>query len=240
MANKSLSPRVTGAFTPGTAGAAFVDLSHEITSGSTAYPGLPQPELTAYLTHEQSRELYDDGYQFHTGQLRLVGQTGTYLDTPFHPFPDGYDLTRLDLRRVANVPATVVETDEQEIPADHFLEADNLSGRAVLIRTGWSRFWGTDTYGNGRHPYLSAEAAQLLAEAGASVVGIDSLDIDGTHTRVRPAHHALLGAGIPVVKHLTSLDQLPLRGAKFTAVPVKVSGLGTLPVRAFATWPRWS
>ncbi|MBY8856666.1 cyclase family protein [Nocardia sp. CA2R105] len=215
----------------------FVDLSHEIVSGSTAYPGLPQPALTDHITRDQSRELYAEGTEFHTGRLCLVGQTGTYLDVPFHRYAGGYDLTRLPLDQVANVPAVVISTDEREVPEDCFTEFE-LRGRAVLIHTGWSRFWGMETYSCGRHPHLSARAAEFLANAEPRVVGIDSLNIDGTHTHERPAHTKLLGAGIPVVEHLTNLDQVPGEGAHFTAVPVKVAGLGTFPVRAFATWPK--
>ncbi|GAB2787798.1 cyclase family protein [Streptomyces daliensis] len=239
MANQSLPPRVTGRHHNGASrGTSIVDLSHEIVSGSTGYPGLPQPELTPYITHEESRELYDPGYTFSTGKLCMVGQSGTYMDVPFHAFADGFDLTRLDLRQVVNVPVTLIETDKQEIPPEVFAKAD-LTGHAVLIRTGWSRFWETEAYANGQHPHLSADAAKLLAEADPSVVGIDSLNMDGTHTGSRPAHHELLGAGIPLVEHLTNLDQVPDKGARFTAVPVKVSGLGTFPVRAFASWTRW-
>ncbi|MFC7309259.1 cyclase family protein [Streptomyces monticola] len=237
MVNDSQSPRsrpTPGRTSPETE---FIDLSHEIVSGATAYPGLPQPELVDHITREQSRDLYAPGTEFHTGRLCLVGQTGTYLDVPFHRYADGFDLTALDLRRVAHVPVRVIDTDKQEISVD-CLDGADLTGQAVLIRTGWSRHWGTDTYGNGQHPYLSAEAARFLAGAAPSVVGIDSLNIDGTHTKERPAHTEILGAGIPVVEHLTNLDRLPGSGAHFTAVPVKVAGLGTFPVRAFATGPR--
>ncbi|MER5886686.1 cyclase family protein [Streptomyces sp. NPDC001941] len=209
-----------------------MDLSHGIVAGATAYPGLPQPVLTDHITREQSREAYAPGTEFHTGRICMVGQTGTYMDVPFHRYADGYDLSGLDLARVAHVPVTVVETDKQEIPPEVFAHSD-LTGRAVLIRTEWSRHWGTDTYTSGHHPHLSAASAALLAEAGPAVVGIDSTNIDDTLGRERPAHTQLLGAGIPLVEHLTNLSHLPERGGWFTAVPVKFAGLGTFPVRAF-------
>ncbi|MEQ4193365.1 cyclase family protein [Streptomyces sp. YIM 103828] len=240
--NNRTTPRSDGRLGLHGSGAAFADLSHEIVSGATAYPGLPQPELTSYLTHEQSRKSYDEGYQFQTSRLCMVGQTGTYLDTPLHAFPDGYDLSGLDLRRVAQVPACVVDTDEREISAACFARLGRraLEGRAVLIRTGWSRYWGTETYANGDHPHLTGEAARFLADAGPAVVGIDSLNIDDTRGRARPAHYAILGAGIPLVEHLTNLHELPTGGARFTAVPVPVAGMGTFPVRALASWSRWT
>jgi len=230
--------RSEGLGNPSRNSSTFADLSHEIVSGETAYPGLPQPSLVDHISREQSREMYTPGTEFHTGRLCLVGQTGTYMDVPFHRYADGYDLTRLDLRRVADVPACVVDTDQREIGPEVFAQHD-LTGRAVLIRTGWSRHWGTDTYGNGEHPHLSEEAAEFLSHASPALVGIDSLNIDGTHTKERPAHTLLLGAGIPLVEHLTQLAQLPSQNVRFTAVPVKISGMGTFPVRAFASWNRW-
>lgn len=154
----------------GTRETSFVDLGHEIVPGRTAYPGLPQPQLTSYLTHERSKEIYAPGYSFHIGKLCLVGSTATYIDVPFHAFPGGHDLTALDLRQVADVPATVVDTSELEIRPERF-DGPELRGRAVLIRTEWSRYWGLETYSRGNHPHLSAESARLLAASGASVVG---------------------------------------------------------------------
>ncbi|MEV0275787.1 cyclase family protein [Streptomyces sp. NPDC050610] len=239
MVNSSPPSRSQGTFRHGGPGDVCVDLSHEIVAGATAYPGMPQPVLTDHISREQSREMYAPGTEFHLGKICMVGQTGTYLDVPFHRFADGYDLTALDLARVAGVPVTLIETDEQTISPECFEKAD-LRGRAVLIRTGWSRHWATDTYVNGQHPHLSAEAAALLAEADPAVVGIDSLNIDATHIRERPAHTELLGAGIPLVEHLTNLSLVPEQGGRFTAVPIKVAGLGTFPVRAFLGYSRWA
>lgn len=222
----------------GSNGSRFVDLSHDIVPGATACPGLPRPALTDYVSREQSREMYAEGTEFHAARLCLVGQTGTRLSVPFHRYADGYDLTRLDLSRVANVPAVVIGTDDQEISPAVFA-GQELGGRAVLFHTGRSRLRGADTCRSGRRPHLSETSARALADAGPAVVGIDSLNIDSTHTAERPAHTELLGAGIPVVEHLTNLGQIPGAGARFTAVPVKVAGCGTFPVRAFATWSRW-
>ncbi|MEE1930440.1 cyclase family protein [Streptomyces sp. TRM 70351] len=234
-----LTSRLAPAAPGGGPGSVLVDLSHEITAGATAYPGLPQPELTDHVTREESRAAYAPGTEFHIGRLCLVGQTGTYLDVPFHRYADGFDLTRLDLAQVAGRSAVVIDTEERSITPAAFAGRP-LRGRAVLIRTNWSRFWGMAEYGSGEHPHLSAEAARYLAAEAPAVVGIDSLNIDGTHTGERPAHSELLGAGIPVVEHLTNLSQLPSEGARFTAVPVKVAGLGTFPVRAYAAWNRWT
>lgn len=214
----------------------LIDLSHKIAAGVGAYPGFPQPVLTDHITREESRSMYAPGTEFHIGRICMMGQTGTYLDVPFHRYANGYDLARLDLGKIVDVPVTIIDTEAKAIPADAFAGAP-IAGHAVLIRTGWSRFWGTELYGSGQHPYLSGDAARLLAAEGPSVVGIDSLNIDDTGDLTRPAHSEILGAGIPIVEHLSHLADLAANGSRFTAVPVKIEGLGTFPVRAFATCP---
>jgi kynurenine formamidase len=108
-----------------------------------------------------------------------------------------------------------------------------VGGRAVLIRTDWSRNWGNEAYLAG-HPFLTAGGAELLVARHAALVGIDSLNIDSTGTGERPAHTALLAAGIPVVEHLRGLDELPPEGFRFNAAPAPVAAFGTFPVRAYA------
>lgn len=201
----------------------------------TTYPGLPAPLVCDYLSHEASRDHYADGTEFHIGEITMVSNTGTYIDTPFHRFPDGDDLTRLPLQSVAEVPGVrvAVPGSKRSITVDVIGRLD-VTDRAVLFWTGWSRHWGTEQYAEG-HPFLTREAAEYLRDAGARIVGIDSLNIDDTDDPARPVHTVLLGAGIPVVEHLRGLEDLGSRAFTFTAVPVKVRGMGTFPVRAYAT-----
>jgi kynurenine formamidase len=215
----------------------LVDLSHVIDDGMITYPGLPAPVITDHLSRSDSRDRYASGTEFHIGRIEMVANTGTYLDTPFHRYPDGHDLADVPLAAVAGVPGVVVDATGPAIGADAFADID-VAGTAVLVRTGWSRHWGTPAYGNGQHPYLGADAVDLLVAARPVLVGIDSLNIDATATGERPVHTALLAAGIYVVEHLTGLEQLDEPGFEVFAVPVKVRGMGTFPVRAFARWPR--
>jgi kynurenine formamidase len=215
----------------------LVDLSHTVEHGLVTYPGLPAPSVDAFLTHEQSRERYAPGTEFHIGRIAMVANTGTYLDAPFHRFRDGADLAALPLERLAELPGVVVDAaaGAREIGPEA-LPARGLRGRAVLVRTGWSRRFGRREYFRG-HPYLNGAAGEALAAAGAALVGIDSLNVDDTAGGERPVHTTLLAAGIPVVEHLTGLEALPAEGFRFFAVPVKVRGMGTFPVRAFAAVP---
>ncbi len=212
-----------------------VELSHVVRHGMITYPGLPGPEISEHMTREASRSHYASGTEFHIGRISMVANTGTYVDTPFHRFADGADLARLPLARLADLDGIVVRmlgsgkrsVDRAEV-APH-----RVKGKAVLIHTGWDRHWGTERYGRD-HPYLTGEAAEWLAEEGAALVGIDSLNIDDTDDLARPAHTSLLAAGIPVVEHLRGLVQLPPQGFRFHAAPVSVEGMGTFPVRAYA------
>jgi kynurenine formamidase len=212
--------------------ATLIDLSHLIEAGMVTYKGLPGPHICDFWTREQSAALYEDGSTFQIGRIDMVANTGTYLDAPFHRYDDGADLAALDLAQLASLPGLVVRSDSLALNADAF-EGLDVAGKAVLVHTGWDRHWRTDAYYHD-HPFLTEAAARLLAERGAVLVGIDSHNIDDTRAPRRPVHTILLGAGILVCEHLTNLQALPDSGFRFSAVPPKVSGMGTFPVRAFA------
>ena len=214
----------------------LVDLSHVIERGMITYKGLPGPAICDYREREGSKAFYDDGSSFQIGRIDMVANTGTYLDTPFHRFADGDDLAGIGLEKLAALPALVVRRPWEEglsVEAEA-LDGLDLGGKAVLVHTGWDRLWRTADYQEG-HPFLTAEAAQLLADSGARLVGIDSCNIDDTRTRSRPVHTILLRAGVPICEHLTGLAGLPDSGFAFTAAPPRIAGMGTFPVRAFAS-----
>lgn len=215
----------------------FLDLSHTVRDGLVTYPGLPAPRITDHLSREASRASYAPGTEFHIARIDMVANTGTYLDAPAHRWADGADLSGLGLERLADLPGVVVDLAAGAPRIERAdLPADDLTGHAVLLRTGWSAHFGTPRYAEA-HPHLAADAAEALARCGAALVGIDSLNIDDTRSGERPVHSVLLRAGIPVVEHLTGLAALPARGFRFFAVPPKVAGMGTFPVRAFAITP---
>lgn len=218
--------------------AVLIDLSHRIEAGMATYKGLPAPLICDYLSRADSRGHYEPGTEFAIQRIEMVGNTGTYLDSPFHRYADGADLAGLRLEQIAHLDALVVTPtldDGIAIEPDAFAGLD-LGGKAILIRTGWDRHWRSDAYFE-NHPFLTAAAANLLAERGAALVGIDSHNIDDTRGRTRPAHSILLGHDIPICEHMTRLDRMPARGARFYAVPPKVVAFGTFPVRAFALLP---
>jgi arylformamidase len=212
--------------------ATLIDLSHSVEHGLITYQGLPAPMICDFLSREDSRQIYATGTEFHIGKIEMVANTGTYVDSPFHRYADGRDLSELPLESLANLDGIVVRHAGRAIGPAVFSDLD-LRGKAVLMHTGWDRHWATEQYFEG-HPFLTAEAARHLAASGAALAGIDSLNIDDTADWSRPAHSILLGAGIPIVEHLCNLQALPAAGFRFFAVPVKVKRFGTFPVRAFA------
>lgn len=212
----------------------LIDLSHTVEHGLVTYKGLPAPVICDYLSREASQKFYAPGVEFQIGKIEMVANTGTYLDSPFHRFATGKDLSQLELTKLADLPAIKVRcSGKQAIDASCFPH-DNLAGKAVLVETGWSRYWNTPQYYEG-HPFLTDDAANLLAGSGVALVGIDSHNIDDVQDLRRPVHSVLLGHDIPIVEHMTNLARLPEQGFRFFAVPVKIKGFGTFPVRAFAS-----
>jgi arylformamidase len=210
----------------------LVDLSQTVSDGLVTYPGLPAAHVCDFMTREASRAKYAPGTEFHIAKVEMVSNTGTYVDAPFHRYADGRDISQLPLEAVANLPGLVVRSSERAVdaPAFHGLE---VRGHAVLVNTGWSKHFGTAQYGEGS-PYLTEAAAVWLRDHGAALVGIDALNIDDVRGNTRPVHSTLLRADVLVCEHLTNLEGLPPAGFRFNAVPVKVRGVGTFPVRAFA------
>jgi arylformamidase len=214
----------------------LIDLSHEIENGMVTYPGLPAPAMSDWLSRESSRAKYAAGTTFQIGKIEMIANTGTYLDAPFHRLEDGQDLADLGLESLADLPGVVVRATARStrgIDAGAFAGSLDVRGKAVLVHTGWDAHWRTPAYGTG-HPFLTRDATEALVSGGAALVGIDSLNIDDTADGTRPAHSLLLGAGIPIVEHLTGLGELPDAAFRFYAVPPKVRAMGSFPVRAFA------
>lgn len=211
----------------------LIDLSHAIEHGMITYKGLPAPLMCDYLSREASKLKYAAGTEFHIGKIEMVGNTGTYLDSPFHRYADGMDLAGLSLNQLANLDCVVarIEPGVRVIDRLPFKPID-VRGKAVMVQTQWDRHWRTDQYFES-HPHLTGEVAQWLVDAGARLVGIDSFNIDSIDTGERPVHSILLKHDIAIVEHMTGLEAAPTFGSKFFAVPPKVQNFGTFPVRAF-------
>ncbi|GBD16920.1 Kynurenine formamidase [bacterium HR26] len=216
----------------------IVDLTHPLGPAIPMFPGLPGPEIEAFLGREATAERYAPGVSFVVHRYRLIGNSGTYLDAPYHRYEDGLDLASLPLDHTADLPGVMVDVADQveagrlAIGPERFVDLD-LAGCAVLVRTGWDARWGTPDY-LATNPYLTGEAADALVAAGAVLVGIDSWNVDDVADLTRPVHSRLLARGIPIVENLRGLDRLPRRGFRFHAAPLPIPGGSSVPVRAYA------
>jgi kynurenine formamidase len=212
----------------------FIEVSHPIEAGMKTYPGLPEPRVEVHMSFEQSRSRYTGGTEFFIANLHLCGNTGTYVDSPFHRYDFGTDLANLPLDKLAHLPVEVIDHSISWARGinKESLRSRKLEGKAVLFRTGWSQHWGTDRYFE-LNPFLTADCCDALVEAEAAFVGIDSVNIDDVGDLARPAHSILLGAEIPVCEHMTNLQALPGQGGRLHAVPIAWKGGATFPVRAY-------
>lgn len=211
----------------------FIDVSHTVEHGMVTYQGMPGPVIADYRSRESSKEFYAPGTEFHIGRIDMIANTGTYVDAPFHRFPNGKDLSELPLDALADLPGIRITTDRYPAVDMESLGGRDLTGKAVLVHTGWSRHWLTESYFD-NPPFLTRKAAEFLVQTNVALVGIDSMNIDDIHDKSRPVHTVLLQANIPIVEHLTNLSEVPSEGFRFFAVPVKVKSFGSFPVRAFA------
>jgi arylformamidase len=213
----------------------IIDLSHEITAGMTTFPGLAAPRLDVAVSRAESAGRLGSGASFEIESLTLVGNTGTYLDAPFHYHADQADIARLPLERLVNVPVAMVRAaGRTAVTAADLGDPGRWRDAAVLVHTGWATHWGTPRYQDLACPHLTEPAVAALIEAGPAVVGIDSLNIDNPADPTRPAHQGLLGAGIPIIEHLTNLESVPDTGARLIALPAPVRAMASFPIRAVA------
>jgi kynurenine formamidase len=212
----------------------FVELNHVLRDGMPPYPGLPTPRIGAFRDHAASRPLYGNQAEFYLGTIEMPCNVGTYLDSPFHRYPDGEDLSQVPLEMVAGLPGIVLDAAvSSQRAATVRATVEELQGRAVLIRTGWDQRWGTPRYWE-PGPYLSGQSLDLVLRARPALVGVDFWNIDDTQDPARPAHTKLLGARILIVEHLANLGPLPRTGFRFSAVPLRIARGASFPVRAFA------
>lgn len=212
----------------------LIDLSHTIEDGLVTYKGLPAPIICDYLSREASKKIYAEGTTFQIGKIEMCSNTGTYLDSPFHRYENGKDVSELGLESIASLVGIkcIIPQDITAIDEKWFYDID-ISEKALLVQTGWSRHWNTERYYEG-HPYLTEGAARFLKNNGVKLVGIDTYNIDDVSSKERPVHSILLGSDILIVEHMHNLESVPDENFKFYAVPLKVKGFGTFPVRAFA------
>lgn len=213
----------------------IIDLSHRLEPGMPSYPGLPVPQFHTFLSHGDAAKHahYAPGTSFQIASYEIGGNTGTYVDAPFHRYPDGADLADVPLQRLADLPGALIAAPEDGPIEARVFSGIALRGKAVLVHTGWAKHWGSSGYFRSG-PFLTAAACEHLVHVGAELVGIDCANIDNMQDPARPAHSILLAAGIPIVEHLRGVEQLSGRSFRFFAAPPAIRGGTSFPVRALA------
>ena len=218
--------------------ARVVDLSHPIRDGMRVYPGIPAPSISAFLTHEQSRERYQGQCELTFSHVSIVAGVGTYLDSPYHRQAGLPDHATLPLSSLVDVPGVVVDLRRRagRAIAPETLGEGDWRGRAVLLWSGMDVDWETDRYWNDG-PYLVAATAERLVGAGIALLGVDFLNVDDTSDPRRPAHTTLLRAGIPIIENLRGLGALRTPGFRLHAATIPLVGAASFPIRAYAVLP---
>jgi kynurenine formamidase len=214
------------------------DLSHTIEPGMPRFPGFEPPVVRAVWTHAEAAARGYEGTTCEVTEVRFVTSLGTYLDAPYHFDPQGADVGGLALAQLVR-PGLVVDLREratagEPLPLEGLegLAPAAVRGKALLLCTGWSAYWGQERYLEG--PFVGREMAQRLRALGPALVGIDTLVLDSPQDPARPAHTLLLRAGVLIVENLTGLAGLVGRSFTFVAAPAKLAGAAAFPVRAFA------
>jgi len=222
----------------------FIDLSHDFEDGM---PGFrlknPDGSLTTFtarirpfLTHEQTKIKYQGKASFEITEITFQTSIGTYLDAPYHRFPEKRDISQIFLEEVI-LPGVVV--DARNLNPSQSLNLDmvdlqylELETKAVLFNFGWDKFWGTEQYF--KYPFLSIDLLDYLITRKIKLVGVDTINIDDSSDLSRPAHTKFLSNDILIVENLTNLESLYNEDFRFFAVPLKAKHVAALPVRAFA------
>ncbi len=214
----------------------LIDLSHTIVPDMPLFsPAAPKPEIQPWLSHTQAAESGNyTGCTCEISEVRFLTSIGTYLDSPYHFHPEKGAIESLDLTQLV-LPGIVIDctTAKAKQPiGPEVLSGIDISSKAVLFHTGWSRYWGQPEYFE--FPFLTKATAETLREGSAKLAGVDFLVIDDTTDPQRPVHVTLLKNDILIVENLTNLQALPTTRFTFHAVPVKLAGAAAFPVRAYA------
>lgn len=241
---------------PSAAAARYVDLSHDLSAESIFWP-------TAETFHLKTVAdgVTPGGYYYASNDYSGSEHGGTHLDSPIHFAQGRWTTEQIPLEKLIGTAVVVDVTSQSTANADYLVTVADLAAweqahgaiapeTIVLLKTGYSTRWpdaqkylGTSERGAAavaklHFPGLHQDAAKWLAEERkVKAVGIDTASIDYGQSTGFEAHRALCGNNIPVFENLTSLDQVPVRGATVYALPIKIKGGSGGPLRAIAVVP---
>ena len=221
----------------------FIDLSHYFENNMPAFKIKNEDgsyfqfsvEIHPFLTHEQTKPKYDGKCSFEITEISCQTSVGTYLDSPYHRYPEGKDISEIRIEEVI-LPGVIIDVRNKKefepVGTEAIPEKTELKNKAILFYFGWDKYWGTEQYYS--YPFISKDLIRLLIDSEVKLVGVDTINIDNSNDNFRPAHTGFLKNEILIVENLTNLEKLIGKDFRFFAVPIKGKKVAAMPVRAFA------
>ncbi len=211
-----------------------VDLSVVVGATPQVYPGDPDAEFAVHATIEH------DG--FNLLSVRMGSQTGTHVDAPYHFVETGKRIDEIPLDRFLGTGVVVDASDvgprgritwKHVEPVAHLL----APGVIVLLKTGWSKHYGTQAYFD--NPFLDADACRSMIDAGVRTFGIDAMNIDETPDEDHPGegfpvHHLIAAVDGIISENLTNLAAIDFDDPFISLLPLAFEAADGAPVRAVA------
>lgn len=220
----------------------FIDLSHDFADGMPGFSLRRDGEIrqftarvSQFLTHAESAPFYDGQASFEITEVAFQTSIGTYIDAPRHRWPERRDISQLQLDELI-LPGVCINVPDakplERVGLSRVALPDDISGKAVLFRFGWDKYWGEPEYE--AYPFLDTDVIEALMQGRAKLLGLDTFNADTRADPSRPAHSLLLARDILIVENLKGLDRLPAEGFRLFAVPIKAVGAAAMTIRAFA------
>ncbi|MDF2672312.1 MAG: cyclase family protein [Clostridiales bacterium] len=207
----------------------ITDLTHVINEDMPVFPGTEPPILAKANTLER------DG--FRETKITMYSHTGTHIDAPAHMMSNGLYLDDFDIEHfIGN--ATILDFSNEDIK---FIDVDSLKPYEekikkvdfVIIKTGWSKYWGNKKYYED-FPSLTEEAAMWLTGFNLKGIGIDAISIDNMKTTTFDVHKTLMPKNIIIIENLVNLDAISNEYFILSIMPLKNKNADGSPVRAFS------
>lgn len=234
----------------------LVDLTYSYNDQTIYWPTSP----TTFKLQRLSYGHTETGFFYSANSFSTPEHGGTHIDAPIHFDIDGQTVDQIPLAQLF-VPGVVIDVTvktknnrdyrltHEDVLAFEKEHGEILAGTAVLLRTGWGRYWpdktnylGDDTPGDASHlsfPAFGESAARLLIEErNVALIGLDTASIDYGQSEDFIVHRIAAKHNVPGIENIANMEMLPDTGFMLVALPVKIEGGSGGPVRVIALVPK--